>query len=45
VGGTLTYDPALDDHFAALPAAHEPDTRAIWSSDGVHLDHLPVGAR
>jgi hypothetical protein len=41
---TLTYDQALADYFAALLAAHDGDARAIWSIDGVHLDHLPTAA-
>ncbi len=40
LGGTLAYEQALDDYFAALLAAHDGDATAIWSIDGVHLAHL-----
>jgi hypothetical protein len=45
IAGTLTYEQALTDYFAALLAAHDGDATAIWSIDGVHLDHLPTGGR
>jgi hypothetical protein len=45
VNGTLTYDQALADYFRALLATHDGNANAIWSIDGVHLDHLPATAR
>jgi hypothetical protein len=39
--GSLTYERALRDYFSALLAAHDGDSTAIWSIDGVHLDFLP----
>jgi hypothetical protein len=44
IDGTLTYDQASADYFAALLAAHDGDASAIWSIDGVHLDYLPTAA-
>ena len=41
VQGSLTYEDALADYFAALLAAHRGDASAIWSIDGVHADYLP----
>jgi hypothetical protein len=41
IDGTLTYEQALHDYFRALLAAHDGSAAAIWSIDGVHLDHLP----
>jgi hypothetical protein len=40
--GTLSYDRALREYFTALLAAHGGDRAAIWSIDGVHLDHMPA---
>ena len=40
LAGTLTYEQALRDYFAALLAAHDGDAAAIWSIDGVHLQYL-----
>ena len=42
--GTLSYEQALSDYFAALLAAHGGDASAIWSIDAVHLQHLPAVA-
>jgi hypothetical protein len=39
--GTLTYEHALRDYFAELPAALGGDPAAIWSIDGVHRDYVP----
>ena len=39
--GSLTYEQALRDYFAALLAAHDGDASAIWSIDGVHAAFLP----
>jgi hypothetical protein len=44
IDGTLTYEQALADYFAALLAAHDGNAGAIWSIDGVHLDYLPTGS-
>ncbi len=41
LSGSLAYEQALRDYFAALLAAHHGDANAIWSIDGVHLDYLP----
>lgn len=41
LSGSLAYEQALRDYFAALLAAHHGDASAIWSIDGVHLDYLP----
>ena len=40
LSGTLTYEQALRDHFAALLAAHGGDASAIWSIDGVHTAYV-----
>jgi hypothetical protein len=45
INGTLTYDQALADYFRGLLGAHDGNANAIWSIDGVHLDHLPATAR
>jgi hypothetical protein len=39
--GSLPYERALREYFAALLAAHGGDASAIWSIDGVHRAHLP----
>jgi hypothetical protein len=44
LGGSLAYDRALREYFAALLSAHGGDHRAIWSIDGVHFDYLPPPA-
>jgi hypothetical protein len=41
IAGTLTYDQALADYFAALLAVHDGNAAAIWSIDGVHFGFLP----
>jgi hypothetical protein len=41
IAGTLTYEQALADYFAALLAAHGGNADAIWSIDGVHFGFLP----
>ena len=41
IAGTLTYEQALADYFAALLAAHDGNVAAIWSIDGVHVGFLP----
>ena len=38
--GRRVSQQALADYFRALLAAHDGDASAIWSIDGVHLDHL-----
>ena len=38
--GTLAYEDALADYFAALLRAHHGDASAIWSIDGVHADYV-----
>jgi hypothetical protein len=38
--GTVGYEQALEDYFAALLAAHGGDPSAIWSIDGVHREYL-----
>jgi len=43
IDGSLTYDHALRDYFAALLAAHSGDDSAIWSIDGVHRDYIGGG--
>jgi hypothetical protein len=40
IAGTLSYEQALADYFAALLAAHDGDADAIWSIDGVHFGFL-----
>ena len=45
INETLTYDQALADYFRALLAAHDGNANAIWSIDGVHVDHLPTTTR
>jgi len=40
LGGSLTYERALRDYFAALLAAHGGDASAIWSIDGVHSGYI-----
>jgi hypothetical protein len=40
IAGTLDYETALRDYFAALLAAHGGDASRIWSIDGVHLAHM-----
>jgi hypothetical protein len=40
LAGSLTYEQALRDYFAALLAAHDGEAGAIWSIDGVHLQYL-----
>jgi hypothetical protein len=42
--GSLTYERALGEYFAALLAAHDADASRIWSIDGVHVDYLPTSA-
>ena len=43
LAGSLTYEQALRDYFAALLAAHGGDGAAIWSIDGVHIKFLAAG--
>jgi hypothetical protein len=43
IDGSLTYEDALRDYFAALLAAHGGDASAIWSIDGVHRDYIGAG--
>jgi hypothetical protein len=40
LAGSLPYERALDEYFAALLAAHGGDASAIWSIDGVHLTRM-----
>jgi hypothetical protein len=40
LAGSLTYEQALRDYFAALLAAHDGNAAAIWSIDGVHLQYV-----
>lgn len=40
LGGSLSYEQALQDYFPALLIAHDGDPAAIWSIDGVHLSYL-----
>ena len=40
LAGSLTYEQALREYFAALLDAHDGDAAAIWSIDGVHLQYL-----
>jgi hypothetical protein len=40
VDGSLTYERALAEYFAALLAAHQGDASRIWSIDGVHFHYL-----
>ena len=40
VTGALPYERALSEYFRELRAVHHGDTSAIWSIDGVHLDHI-----
>ena len=40
---SVDYERCLDDYVADLVAAHGGDSSAIFSFDGVHLDHLPPG--
>ena len=40
IAGTLTYEQALRDYFAALLRAHGGDSSAIWSHDGVHAEYV-----
>jgi hypothetical protein len=41
--GTVAYEDALADYFAALLRAHQGDASAIWSIDGVHAEYLGRG--
>jgi hypothetical protein len=43
LAGTLDYDRALREHFAALLAAHGGDASRIWSIDGVHFAYMNAG--
>jgi hypothetical protein len=40
IAGSLSYEQALRDYFAALLAAHGGDASAIWSIDGVHAAYV-----
>jgi hypothetical protein len=40
IDGTVEYETALADYFAALLRAHGGDASAIWSIDGIHRDYL-----
>ena len=40
IAGTLGYEQALADYFAALLHAHGGDPSAIWSHDGIHAAYV-----
>jgi hypothetical protein len=43
--GRVDYERCLDEYVADLVAAHGGDASALFSFDGVHLEHLPPGTR
>jgi hypothetical protein len=45
VDGSLSYERALAEYFAALVAAHRGDASRIWSIDGVHFPYLAAARK